>query len=101
MITANEGGRHKAYAEMLGVVDYLRKPFPMELLLDAVQKALQTTAPAVARKSATIPTAAAAPPNRRTWTNRPSARSAAPARRRRTSNAPRASTLLHPAQSAD
>ena len=24
MITANEGGRHKAYAEMLGVVDYLR-----------------------------------------------------------------------------
>jgi DNA-binding response OmpR family regulator len=30
MITANEGGRHKAYAEMLGVVDYLRKPFPME-----------------------------------------------------------------------
>ncbi|RPI86976.1 MAG: response regulator, partial [Planctomycetaceae bacterium] len=24
MITANEGGRHKAYAEMLGVSDYLR-----------------------------------------------------------------------------
>ena len=31
MITANEGGRHKAYAEMLGVADYLRKPFPMEV----------------------------------------------------------------------
>jgi DNA-binding response OmpR family regulator len=30
MITANEGGRHKAYAEMLGVVDYLRKPFAMD-----------------------------------------------------------------------
>jgi DNA-binding response OmpR family regulator len=41
MITANEGGRHKAYAEMLGVVDYLRKPFPMESLLDAVARALK------------------------------------------------------------
>ena len=40
MITANEGGRHKAYAEMLGVVDYLRKPFAMDLLLDAVKKSL-------------------------------------------------------------
>jgi DNA-binding response OmpR family regulator len=40
MITANEGSRHKAYAEMLGVVDYLRKPFPMEMLLDSVSKAL-------------------------------------------------------------
>ncbi|MCA9208960.1 MAG: response regulator, partial [Planctomycetales bacterium] len=26
MITANEGSRHKAYAEMLGVDDYIRKP---------------------------------------------------------------------------
>src|SRR4051812_22914636 len=26
MITANEGSRHKAYAEYLGVVDYIRKP---------------------------------------------------------------------------
>jgi DNA-binding response OmpR family regulator len=32
MITANEGSRHKAYAEMLGVDDYLRKPFPMDRL---------------------------------------------------------------------
>lgn len=39
MITANEGGRHKAYAEMLGVVDYLRKPFAMDVLLDAVGRA--------------------------------------------------------------
>ena len=36
MITANEGGRHKAYAEMLGAVDYLRKPFTMDLLLETV-----------------------------------------------------------------
>jgi DNA-binding response OmpR family regulator len=36
MITANEGGRHRAYAEMLGVDGYLRKPFAMEKLLEAV-----------------------------------------------------------------
>lgn len=42
MITANEGGRHKAYAEMLGAVDYLRKPFAMDVLLDSVEKALAT-----------------------------------------------------------
>ena len=40
MMTANEGSRHKAYAEMLGVVDYLRKPFAMEVMLDAVARAL-------------------------------------------------------------
>jgi DNA-binding response OmpR family regulator len=36
MITANEGSRHKAYAEMLGVDDYIRKPFPMDRLLESV-----------------------------------------------------------------
>ena len=40
MITANEGGRHKAYAEMLGVHDYLRKPFTMDVLLASVERAL-------------------------------------------------------------
>ncbi len=40
MITANEGGRHKAYAEMLGVAEYIRKPFAMETLVDAVRRAL-------------------------------------------------------------
>lgn len=38
MITANEGSRHKAYAEMLGVDDYIRKPFAMDRLLDSVQR---------------------------------------------------------------
>jgi DNA-binding response OmpR family regulator len=46
MITANEGSRHKAYAEYLGVVDYIRKPFAMERLLDAVNKAFAQTGPA-------------------------------------------------------
>jgi DNA-binding response OmpR family regulator len=41
MITANEGSRHKAYAEYLGVIDYIRKPFAMERLLDAVDRALK------------------------------------------------------------
>ncbi|QDT50292.1 response regulator transcription factor [Symmachiella dynata] len=41
MITANEGGRHKAYAEMLGVANYLRKPFAMDVMLDAVEEALK------------------------------------------------------------
>jgi DNA-binding response OmpR family regulator len=38
MITANEGSRHKAYAEMLGVDDYLRKPFPMDRLIASVNR---------------------------------------------------------------
>src|SRR5713101_9392584 len=40
MITANEGSRHKAYAEYLGVVDYIRKPFAMERMLEAVDRGL-------------------------------------------------------------
>src|SRR5438876_8711021 len=44
MITANEGSRHKAYAEYLGVVDYIRKPFAMERLLESVQRGLNAAA---------------------------------------------------------
>ena len=40
MITANEGGRHRAYAEMLGVDDYIRKPFAMDRLMESVQRLL-------------------------------------------------------------
>lgn len=40
MITANEGSRHKAYAEMLGVDDYIRKPFPMDRLVGSVKSLL-------------------------------------------------------------
>ena len=45
MITANEGSRHKAYAEYLGVIDYIRKPFAMDRLLEAVQRGLSGEAP--------------------------------------------------------
>src|SRR5438876_4120594 len=46
MITANEGSRHKAYAEYLGVIDYIRKPFAMERLLESVEKGLAAVPPA-------------------------------------------------------
>ena len=45
MITANEGSRHKAYAEYLGVIDYIRKPFALERLLEAVNKTLKPQPP--------------------------------------------------------
>ena len=53
MITANEGSRHKAYAEYLGVIDYIRKPFAMEKLMEAVDKGLTTGQPADAPEGKT------------------------------------------------
>lgn len=38
MISANEGVQHQAYAELLGVDEYLRKPFAMETLLANVAR---------------------------------------------------------------
>jgi DNA-binding response OmpR family regulator len=44
MITGNEGSRHRAYAEMLGVRDYIRKPFAMEKLVKSVEQILEKAA---------------------------------------------------------
>lgn len=40
MITANEGNRHRALAEMLGVAAYIHKPFPMDQFLATVARVL-------------------------------------------------------------
>ncbi|MDB5353343.1 MAG: response regulator with CheY-like receiver, AAA-type ATPase, and DNA-binding domain [Planctomycetota bacterium] len=42
MITGNEGSRHRAYAEFLGVKDYIRKPFALEKLVKSVDTILGT-----------------------------------------------------------
>ena len=41
MITGNEGNRHQQYAELLGVDDYIRKPFPMDRLVDSARELTQ------------------------------------------------------------
>src|SRR3954452_494832 len=41
MITGNEGSRHRAYAEMLGVCDSTRKPCAMEKLVKSVERILE------------------------------------------------------------
>ncbi len=38
MITGNEGNRHQQYAELLGVDDYIRKPFPMDRLVETAKR---------------------------------------------------------------
>ena len=40
MITGNQGKRHQAWAESLGVDDYITKPFRMERLLRSAEKVL-------------------------------------------------------------
>ena len=45
MITGNEGSRHRAYAEFLGVKDYLRKPFALEKLVKSVDTILNVPMP--------------------------------------------------------
>ena len=45
MITGNQGGRHKMYAESLGVTEYLNKPFKMDKLIATAEKVLGNAAP--------------------------------------------------------
>ena len=40
MITGNQGGRHKMYAETLGVSEYFNKPVKMDKLIAAAEKLL-------------------------------------------------------------
>ena len=40
MMTANEGERHESYAELLGVDEYLHKPFAMQHLVQRVNELL-------------------------------------------------------------
>jgi len=44
MITGNTGGRHKMYAESLGVSEYFTKPVKMDKLLATAEKLLVTAA---------------------------------------------------------
>ncbi len=41
MITGNEGTRHREYAELLGVDDYINKPFTMDQLINSVHRRLK------------------------------------------------------------
>lgn len=41
MVTANEGRRHQAYAESLGVDRYLLKPVPLQRLLDTAVELIE------------------------------------------------------------
>lgn len=43
MITGNEGSRHQQYAELLGVDEYLRKPFPMDRLIECARRLTTTS----------------------------------------------------------
>jgi DNA-binding response OmpR family regulator len=38
MVTGNEGNRHQQYAELLGVDEYIRKPFPMVRLVESARR---------------------------------------------------------------
>lgn len=44
MITGNDGSRHRHYAEILGVDEYLNKPIRMEVLVRTVKRILDEVA---------------------------------------------------------
>lgn len=41
MVTANEGRRHQAYAESLGVDSYMIKPVPLAKLIEQIEKIME------------------------------------------------------------
>ena len=45
MITGNQGGRHKMYAESLGVSEYFNKPVKLDKLIATAEKLLTAPAP--------------------------------------------------------
>ncbi len=45
MVTGNEGTRHENYARLLGVDDYIHKPFAMDRLLASVDRLLHEPFP--------------------------------------------------------
>lgn len=45
MVTANEGERHQTYARMLGVDEYMHKPFAMDQLVTTAQQLLELPFP--------------------------------------------------------
>jgi CheY-like chemotaxis protein len=51
MITANSGSRHKGYAEKLGVIDYIQKPFSVDRLLERVGKVVPAPTPPATSES--------------------------------------------------
>ena len=51
MITGNDGARHQEYAKMLGVNDYIHKPFTMDRLVDSVANLLAQVKPKRKKKT--------------------------------------------------
>lgn len=40
VVTANEGSRHRKYAQLFGAIDYIIKPFTMDRLIQSVENIL-------------------------------------------------------------
>jgi DNA-binding response OmpR family regulator len=51
MVTANEGSLHENYARMLGVDEYILKPFALDRLMDKVQELLEKPYPSDSQAS--------------------------------------------------
>ena len=51
MVTANDGSRHENYARMLGVDEYILKPFALDRLMDKVRELLEKPYPSDSQAS--------------------------------------------------